>query len=71
MNNQPCADGHTWTHQFGDDWTPEIGTPCDCRQKQWGLPLQQAREHDWQLYGNDTFCRRCGAAIGAGEQCRS
>jgi hypothetical protein len=34
-----CANGHTWSNQFGDDWTPERGTRCDCGRKQWGIPL--------------------------------
>lgn len=31
-----CVPVHTWTHNYGDDWTPEPGTPCDCRRKKWG-----------------------------------
>lgn len=34
----PCANGHTWTHDYGDDWTPEKGMLCDCRAKAWGIP---------------------------------
>ncbi len=30
-----CANGHVWSNQFGEDWTPDFGTPCDCGQKQW------------------------------------
>lgn len=45
---QPCANGHEWSNQFGDDWTPERGTFCDCRKKQWGIeapaPDQQPQE---------------------------
>lgn len=40
MTDQPtprCPNGHEWTHQFGDDWTPERGTRCDCGKKQWGI----------------------------------
>ena len=66
----PCATGHVWTHQHGDDWTPEYGMPCDCGKKQWGVPLKTAREHDWQFYVNGSFCTRCGAAIGSGRACR-
>jgi hypothetical protein len=40
----PCANGHVWTHQFGDDWTPETGTSCDCGKKKWGIPLAVAQE---------------------------
>lgn len=25
-----CANGHVWTHDYGDDWYPFEGTPCDC-----------------------------------------
>jgi hypothetical protein len=33
-----CHDNsHVWSNsQFGDDWTPEVGTPCDCGKKRWG-----------------------------------
>jgi len=31
-----CESGHTWTNQFGDDWKPEPGTPCDCGMRKWG-----------------------------------
>jgi hypothetical protein len=34
---KPCANGHVWSNQFGDDWMPDRGTPCDCGQKQWGI----------------------------------
>jgi hypothetical protein len=70
MDETPCAAGHTWTHQFGEDWTPEHGTPCNCGQKRWGVPLVVAREHEWEFYMNGSFCRRCGAAIGSGTPCR-
>lgn len=65
-----CENGHTWTHQYGDDWTPETGTLCDCGQKKWGVPVVQAREHEWEFYANGSFCKRCGAAIGSGQPCR-
>lgn len=65
-----CTDGHTWTHQYGDDWTPERGTPCDCGKKLWGIPETVTREHQWEFYANGSFCRRCGAAIGSGQPCR-
>ena len=33
-----CCNGqHEWSNQFGDDWTPEVGTLCDCRKRQWGV----------------------------------
>lgn len=70
MNDKPCQDGHVWTHHFGDDWTPDPGTPCDCGKKLWGIPTKAAREHEWEFYANGTFCRRCGAAIGSGAPCR-
>lgn len=66
----PCADGHTWTHQYGDDWTPEVGTRCDCGKKQWGIPLVQAREHKWEFYANGSFCKLCGSQLGDGRPCR-
>ncbi len=70
MTDTPCFGGHTWTHQFGEDWTPEQGTPCDCGKKLWGIPLTKAREHEWQFYANGTFCRRCGEPIGTKGTCR-
>lgn len=70
MTDTPCKDGHTWTHQFGDDWTPEQGMPCDCGKKKWGIPETVVREHQWEFYFNGSFCKRCGAAIGSGQPCR-
>lgn len=64
-----CENGHVWTNQFGDDWTPERGTPCDCRQKKWGIPLSQAREHLWVFYMNGSFCQRCGEPLGSHRPC--
>ena len=32
--------------------------------------VKLANEHDWQFYGNGTFCRKCGAGIGSGFSCR-
>ncbi len=29
-------DAHVWSHQFGDDWSPEDGMLCDCRAVTWG-----------------------------------
>jgi hypothetical protein len=35
-----CHDGvHEWSNQFGDDWTPDKGTLCDCRQRRWGIDV--------------------------------
>ena len=70
LTESKCSDGHIWTHQFGDDWTPEHGAYCDCGKKQWGIPLSQAREHQWEFYANGSFCKRCGAAIGDGRPCQ-
>lgn len=42
----PCANGHEWSNQFGDDWTPERGALCDCRRKRWGIA--------------GVICRTCG-----------
>ncbi len=32
--------------------------------------LKLAAEHVWQFYANGSFCRKCGAAIGSGGECR-
>ena len=32
----PCANGHVWENDFGDDWTPDVGTPCVCGERRWG-----------------------------------
>lgn len=32
--------------------------------------LTLAAQHDWQFYANGSFCRKCGAAIGDGRECR-
>jgi len=69
-DDAPCATGHTWTHEYGEDYKPDVGTPCDCGQKRWGIPLVVAREHEWQWYMNGTFCSRCGAQLGDGRTCR-
>jgi hypothetical protein len=65
-----CEGGHTWTHQYGDDWTPDIGTLCDCGKKKWGIPETVVREHRWEFYMNGTFCKRCGAQLGSGQKCQ-
>jgi site-specific DNA-methyltransferase (adenine-specific) len=33
---RPCAAGHEWSNNYGDDWKPEPGTPCDCGARRWG-----------------------------------
>lgn len=66
----PCENYHTWTHNYAEDWTPEVGTPCDCGQKKWGIPLKQVREHQWEFYVNGSFCKLCGAQIGSEAPCR-
>jgi hypothetical protein len=38
----PCANGHTWSNDYGDDWHPDVGMLCDSRQKQWGIQLPAA-----------------------------
>lgn len=71
MAGEKCPNGrHEWTHQYGDDWTPDYGTPCDCGGKKWGVPLTITREHIWEFYANGTFCKVCGTAIGSGTTCR-
>lgn len=37
-----CNNDHVWSHNFGDDWTPEVGTPCDCKKKRWGVTEEAA-----------------------------
>ena len=27
-------------------------------------------DHDWQFYANGTFCNRCGASAGSGQECK-
>lgn len=43
--------GHVWTNQFGDDWSPEVGTPCDCGKRTWGEPKKPAKSHPWRQGG--------------------
>ncbi len=56
-----CHSSHEWSNQFGDDWTPEVGTPCDCGQRKWGIPapvapddtptrLQHVQDELWQRW---------------------
>lgn len=33
--------------------------------------LKLAAQHDWQFYANGSFCKKCGASIGSGGECRS
>jgi hypothetical protein len=35
--SDPCALDHEWSNDYGDDWTPEVGTLCDCGKKRWGI----------------------------------
>jgi hypothetical protein len=37
--SDPCALNHVWSNDYGDDWRTEVGTPCDCGQKRWGIPI--------------------------------
>lgn len=32
--------------------------------------IKLSEQHDWQFYGNGSFCRKCGAAIGSGRACQ-
>jgi hypothetical protein len=41
-----CENGHTWTHQWGDDWKPDRGGRCDCGKKKWGIPLDKCKYCD-------------------------
>jgi hypothetical protein len=31
----PCASGHEWSNDYGNDWKPDPGTPCDCGARRW------------------------------------
>jgi hypothetical protein len=31
----PCSNGHVWFNQFGDDYTPDPGTRCECGETTW------------------------------------
>lgn len=33
--------------------------------------LKLAAQHEWQFYANGSYCRKCGAGIGTGGECRS
>jgi hypothetical protein len=47
QKDEPCPNGvHVWSHQFGDDWTPERGTSCDCGKKGWGIPVAAPPRED-------------------------
>lgn len=39
-----CHSSHEWSNQFGEDWTPDVGTRCDCGQRWWGYPTRVQAE---------------------------
>ena len=55
-----CPCGHTWTNQFGDDWTPDRGTLCDCGRKRWGIPVQRDESERLKLSPLEQFERMEG-----------
>lgn len=52
---KPCENGHTWSNQFGDDWTPDYGVACDCGLKKWGVRTMRK-----------LHCDRCDEIVSAG-----
>ena len=58
---KPCANGHEWSNQFGDDWTPEQGSRCDCGQKGWGERVREIRHHtpEFDNHHNALKCSYC------------
>jgi hypothetical protein len=36
----------------------------------WVTNLIAKPEHQWEFYANGTFCKRCGAQIGSGVDCK-
>jgi hypothetical protein len=60
----PCRNGHVWSNDRGDDWTPENGTPCDCRKKHWGQRGREVREHapEFDNHHNAFTCPYCRAS---------
>jgi hypothetical protein len=33
--------------------------------------LKLAAQHEWEFYANGSFCKKCGASIGSGGECRA
>ncbi len=67
MISQKCANGHEWSVEVGKSL--DYGSPCDCGEKKYGVPIEKIREHKWQFYANGTFCTRCNAQLGSGYKC--
>lgn len=52
----------------------QIRNALDCaldmeRQRNKEMDTQRNKQHDWTLYMNGTFCRKCGLAIGTNGTC--
>jgi hypothetical protein len=44
-----CTDDqHVWSNDYGDDWTPDVGTRCDCGQRLWSGGLVGLKKCDQQ-----------------------
>ena len=69
MKTCPTEQEHRW--KLRPDGHSYVCVLCD--EQRYELASASTRavpEHDWQFYGNGTFCRRCGTAIGSGYPCR-
>jgi hypothetical protein len=58
---QPCANGHVWSNDYGDDWTPENDARCDCGKKGWGERVREIRLHtpEFDNHHNALLCPYC------------
>lgn len=59
-----CSTGHTWTHEWCDDWEPKRGTLCDCGKKQWGIPLRHTAKCERVTHPNSLHPCSCGVDPG-------
>lgn len=59
----------TWT---GNGWIEttfeelQVGKPITIKIVE--RPI--AKKHEWEFYMNGSFCKKCGAAIGSGVECK-
>ncbi len=56
-----CAEGHVWSNQFGDDWTPDYGMLCDCGGKGWGVPPAARPVEEVSPLSGREYCPRCSS----------
>ena len=61
-----------WLSEMTDfgEWDNNLKTEVHKKLIEFMISDPPKREHDWEFYMNGSFCRRCGAAIGSGTECK-